>query len=86
MEEAADVFMAAERAVRWCHSKIKVLQPQSPSGVAVPSRCSLSTKLPKLTLPSLSGEYTQWVSFWDQFSTLVNSKVDMTNVEVVAKG
>ena len=29
VEEAADVFMAAERAVKWCKSKIKELQPQA---------------------------------------------------------
>ena len=81
VEEVADVFMAAERAVKWCQSKIKELQPPSPSGVAVPSSGSLTTKVPKLTLPSFSGEYTQWVSFWEQFTTLVDSKVDMTDVE-----
>ena len=79
--EAVDVFMAAERAVKWCQSKIKQLHPPSPSGVAVPSSSSLTTKLPKLTLPSFIGEYTQWVFFWDQFTILVDSKVDMTNVE-----
>ena len=42
---------------------------------------SLTTKLPKLTLLSFSGENMQWVSFWDQFTTLVDSKVDMVNVE-----
>ena len=81
VEEAADVFMPAERAVKWCQSKIKQLQPSNPSGVAVPSSGSLTTKLPKLTLSSFSGEYTHWVSFWDQFTTLVDRKVDMTNVE-----
>ena len=73
--------MAAERAAKWCQSKIKELQPPSLCGVAVTSSGSLTTRLPKLTLPSFSGEYTQWVSFWDQFTTLVDSKVDMTNVE-----
>ena len=58
VDEAADVFMAAERTVKWCQSKIKELQPPSPSGVAVPSSGSLATKLLKLTLPSFSGEYT----------------------------
>ena len=81
VEEAAEVFMAAERAVKWCQSKIKELQPLRPTGAAAPSSGSLTTKLPKLTLPSFSGEYTQWVSFWDQITTLVDSKRDMTNVE-----
>ena len=81
VEEAADVFMAAERAVKWCQGKIKEMQPESISGAAAPSSGSLTTKLTKLTLPSFSGEYTQWVSFWDQFTTLVDSKRDMTNVE-----
>ena len=81
VEEAADLFMAAERAINWCPSKIKELQPPSPSGVVVPSSGSLTTQLPMLTVPSFSGEYTQWVSFWDQFTTLVDRKIDMTNVE-----
>ena len=78
--EAADVFLAAERAVKWCLGKIKAMYPPSTSGTAGPSG-SMITKLPKLTLPSFSDEYTQWVSFWDQFTTLVDSKVDMANVE-----
>ena len=80
-ELEADVFLAAERAVKGCQARIKELQPPSPSAAAAPSSGSLTTKLPKLTLPSFSGEYTQWVSFWDQFTTLVDSKRDMTNVE-----
>ena len=63
VDEAADVFLAAERAMKWCQARIKELQPSSPSAAAVPSSGSLTTKLPKLTLPSFSGEYTQWVSF-----------------------
>ena len=58
VDEAADVFLAAERAVKWCQAKIKELQPSSPSAAAAPSCGSLTTKLPKLTLPSFSGEYT----------------------------
>ena len=81
VEEAADVFMAAERAVKLCQGEIKEMQPPSTSGAAAPSSGSLKTKLPKLTLPSFSGEYTQWVSFWDQFTSLIDSKRDMTNVE-----
>ena len=80
VEEAADVFMAAERAVR-CQCKINELQPPSTSGAAAQSSGSVTTKLPKLTLLSFSGEYTQSVSFWDQFTTLVDSKVDMVNAE-----
>ena len=60
VEEATDVFMPAERAVKWCQRKIK-MQPPSSSGAAAPSSGSLTTKLPKLTLLSFSGEYTQWV-------------------------
>ena len=81
VDEAADVLLAAERAVKWCQPRIKELQPPNPSAAAAPSSGSLTTKLPKLTLPSFSAEYTQWVSFWDQFTTLVDSKRDMTNVE-----
>ena len=81
VEEAADVFLAAERAVKRCQGRIKEVQPPGPSAAAAPSSSSLTTKLTKLTLASFSGEYTQWVSFWDHFTTLVDSKRDMTNVE-----
>ena len=84
VEEAADVFLAAEMAVKWCQGRIKELQPPGPSAAAAPSSGSLTTKLPKLTLPSFSGEYTQWVSFCYQFTTLVDSKRDMTNVEKIS--
>ena len=48
VEEAADVFMAAETAVKWCQGKIKEMQPPSASGAAAPSSGSLTTNLPKL--------------------------------------
>ena len=61
VEEAVDVFMAAERAVKWCQgqSKIKEMQHPSTSCAAAPTSGSLTPKLPKLTLPSFSGEYKQ---------------------------
>ena len=55
VEEAADVFMAAERAVKLCQVKIKEMQTPRTSGAAAPSSGSLTTKLPKLGLPSFSG-------------------------------
>ena len=81
VEDAADVFMVAEKTVKLCQGKIKELQPQSTSGVATPSSSVLTTKLPKVTLPSFSCEYTLWVTLWDQFTTLVDRKVDMPNVK-----
>ena len=52
---------------------------------AAPSSGSQTTKLPKLTNSSFSSEYTQWVAFWDQFTILVDSKVDMANVEKLSQ-
>ena len=49
VEGAADVFMAVEKAVRWCQVKVKELHPPSTSGAAAPSSGSLTTKLPKQT-------------------------------------
>ena len=57
------------------------MQPPSTSSAAAPSIGSLTTDLPKLTLPSFSDQYTQWDSFWELFKILVDSKVDMANVE-----
>ena len=61
VEEAADVFMATERAVKSSQGKIKEMQPRSTKGAMAPSSSSLTTKLPKLTLPSFNGKYTQRV-------------------------
>ena len=52
LEEAADVFMTAERAVKWCQGKIKEMQPPSASGAVAPSSGSLTTKLAMLNLHS----------------------------------
>ena len=59
-EEAADVFMAAEKAMKWCQGETKELRIPSKGGAAASSSGSLPTKL---TLLSFSGEDTQWVSF-----------------------
>lgn len=37
-------------------------------------------KLPLVTLPQFSGEFTQWVSFRDLFNSLVGSNGDISNV------
>ena len=80
-EDTADLFMAAEKVVKWCQGKIKELQPPRPSDTAAPSSGSLTTKLPELTLSSFSGDDTHWVSSWDQFTTLVDDKAVMANVD-----
>ena len=46
VQEAADVFMPAGRAVKWCQGKIKEMQKPSTSGAVAPSSGSLTTKLP----------------------------------------
>ena len=53
VEEAADVFMAAETEVKLCQDKMKELQPSNPSSAAAPSDGSLTTKLPKPFLHSV---------------------------------
>ena len=70
VDEAADVFLAAERAMKWCQARIKELQPPSPSAAAAPSSGSLTTKL-----PSFSDEYRQWVSSGTNLSHWLTASV-----------
>ena len=53
VNDAADVFIDAEKAVKWCQYRIKAL---TVGGTAASSSGSLRATLPKLILPSFSGE------------------------------
>ena len=37
-------------------------------------------KLPKLTIPSFSGDILSWKGFWDQFSTAIDSNEHLSNI------
>ncbi len=38
-----------------------------------------AVKLPKLDLPSFSGSYTAWTSFWDLFNTSIHANATLTD-------
>ena len=40
----------------------------------------IDAKLPKIEIPKFNGKPIEWQSFWDQFSTAVNSKADIPDV------
>ena len=48
-----------------------------------PSRSALSSrlKLPKLQLPTFTGSYTDWMSFFDLFKASVDSNTHLSNSE-----
>lgn len=48
---------------------------------AINSNTSSRAYLPKITLKSLSGDYIEWQSFADLFSSLVGNSHELTNVE-----
>ena len=62
--------------MKWCQDKVKEVQPSSTSGAAAPSSGSLITK--PFLYPAVK---THQDSFWNHFTTLVASKVEMANVE-----
>ncbi|XP_055714261.1 uncharacterized protein LOC129808509 [Phlebotomus papatasi] len=39
------------------------------------------SKLPQLEIPTFSGEYTEWQSFYDKFVSTVHSNKDLSNVD-----
>ena len=41
----------------------------------------LHSRLPKLTLPTFSGDSLEWLSFWDSFDAAVNKKYGLSDIE-----
>ena len=54
----------------------KLLQP-----VITDSKDSNNVRLPKLEIPSFSGDLLDWRSFWEQFSVSVHDKMSLSNPE-----
>lgn len=52
-----------------------------PAAVAV--RDSVAIKLPKLEVPTFSGDLLHWKQFWDQFSVAVHDRTHMSNAEKI---
>ena len=59
------------------------------SSVAVPETSSTAeataqrsrVKLPKIELPTFSGKYTDWCTFWDTFNSTVHENTSLSDVE-----
>ena len=47
----------------------------------VQSARSRRVKLPEATLPSFSGRYEEWLSFKDEFTSLIHEQDDLTNIQ-----
>ena len=41
---------------------------------------STCAKLPKLSLPSFSGDFAEWQSFWDNFVAIIDSRTDLSTI------
>lgn len=46
-----------------------------------PSRAASRVKLPKLTIPSFSGELTAWTPFWESYQTAIHNNDELTDTE-----
>ena len=41
-------------------------------------KMNIEAKLPKLSLPTFSGDFTEWQSFWDNFVAIIDSRTDLS--------
>ncbi|XP_050706794.1 uncharacterized protein LOC126992176 [Eriocheir sinensis] len=85
--DEADSFRRASQE-NWLRANEKLQELMKASQIELGSVGSTSTsgkspevKLPKLELPKFKGDVTEWVSFWDQFS----SHIDDTEIPVISK-
>ena len=49
-----------------------------------PSTETKMVKLPKLDIPTFSGNILQWLTFWEQFSVAIHDRVDITKPQKMA--
>lgn len=52
----------------------------TPSQVVVPAKHLPHPKLPEIKIPEFNGELSHWNSFWDSFSSLIDSRQDIDPV------
>ena len=60
------------RATKMMAARVPARAPSEQDSVSVVS-AAVEAKLPKLELPTFSGDVTEWTSFWDQFQAVVHA-------------
>ena len=65
----------------------KLIAQSSPASVGANSNVSPTAnpplpmpKMPEIKIPTFSGKFDEWCSFWDLFSSLVHCRTDLTDV------
>jgi len=80
-EDAGDFKTRHEIEDIYCEVKAKILtqliQWGRHSTLSVPVATSRSAKLPKFKLPEFNGKFTEWTSWFNTFSTLIESDTDV---------
>ena len=70
-----------------CNIESDVIPPQTnsfPSTASFTGTSSITSsnyRLPKLTLPTFSGELLKWQHFWDSFESTVHNNITLTDVQ-----
>jgi len=63
------------------HENMQQLSPPELPRLPINATPQLTTRLPKLTLPTFSGNPLMWQTFWDSFSAAVHSNNSLTGVQ-----
>ncbi|XP_063902582.1 uncharacterized protein LOC135122314 [Zophobas morio] len=79
-DDIRKVFDSMVLAIKTIHFKVqKAAETSEPPSVASPLKSNI--KLPKVELPSFSGDITTFVPFMDMFNNLIHKSSDLTAVE-----
>ncbi|XP_053956140.1 uncharacterized protein LOC128861784 [Anastrepha ludens] len=77
-----DTYIEAKTALLDQLEELQRVQPLSHmSSTQVERQCTHRINLPKLQLTKFSGEQSQWLDFYNVFTTLVHNNKDLTEVE-----
>lgn len=83
--EVEDIYLETKSKISSSIAKVKQLtstsHSQSTLNTTLNSSSSRSVRLQKLKLPTFSGKYTEWSSFFSTFCTLVDEDSELSDIE-----
>lgn len=79
--EESLLYLAARRSISKLRHSFSVATPQPQSQATLNEPARAHSRLPDITLPKFSGDYSSWPAFRDLFSSMILLNQRLTNVE-----
>jgi hypothetical protein len=78
---AEELFMQYKSELRAALRKLNVASPSANKEPTTVENKSELIRLPKITIPTFSGNYSEWTSFRDLFTSLIHKNKDLDDVQ-----